>query len=97
MGQLKLYIAMLKLLDDTATELGFQTLTNNDKIVLTCLYGAYSEDEFSVKYNEFSRIFERSKLSKSQFYNSINKLVSLNILEKIGSIRGHTYKFTTPQ
>lgn len=88
---------MLKLLNDTATELGFQNLTINDKIVLTCLYRAYSEDEFSLKYNEFTRISEYSKLSKSQFYNSIKKLVSLNILEKIGSSRSHTYKFKTQQ
>ena len=94
MVDLKIYIAMLKLAQDTSVELGLDGLSKTDQLILTTLYDNFSGEEFSITYFECLKLLNNSNLSKTQFYKSMERLIEDNIIEKLGTQRSHTYKFS---
>ena len=94
MVNLKIYIAMLKLAQDASLELGLDGLSKTDQIIMTTLYKNFSDEEFSITYDQCLSLLNNSNISKTQFYKSIKKLIDENIIEKVGPQRSHKYKFS---
>ena len=70
---------------------GFQGMTNADREIILHIWktSGYGREEYLASYDDLP---EHADMSRAQFYKSIRKLVSFDIIIKIGSERSGTYK-----
>ena len=91
MNKLKTYLSLLELTSDVAEELGLSGMTNADREIILHIWktSGYGRDEYLALYEDLP---EHADMSRAQFYKSIRKLVSMNMITKVGSERSGTYK-----
>ena len=91
MNKLKTYLSLLELTSDAAEELGLSGMTNADREIILHIWktSGYGRDEYLALYEDLP---EHADMSRAQFYKSIRKLVSMNMITKVGSERSGTYK-----
>ena len=101
MSNLKMFIGFLRLADAAANELGLKSLTASDKKVLLFLWEMMEHSEqknqsFKITFSDFEKNnqIEVTKISKGQFYKSLNTFIKLKYLRRIGSARSAMYRFT---
>ena len=97
MVNLKTFVGILKLTEETAQNLGLQSLTPMDRFILTTMWEKYEKNEngFSLVFDDFTKdCSERGiNVSKAQLYKSIRALISKGIIEKLGGQRSGLYTF----
>ena len=97
MVNLKTFVGILKLTEETAQNLGLQSLTPMDRFILTTMWEKYEKNEngFSLVFDDFTKdCSERGiNVSKAQLYKSIKTLISKGIIEKLGGQRSGLYTF----
>ena len=97
MGNLKTFVGVLKLTEETAQNLGLQSLTPMDRLILTTMWEKYEKNEhgFSLVFDDFTKdCFDKGMSgSRAQLYKSIRRLISKGILEKLGGQRSGLYTF----
>ena len=97
MVNLKTFVGILKLTEETAQNLGLQSLTPMDRFILTTMWEKYEKNEhgFSLVFDDFTKdCSERGiSVSKAQLYKSIKTLISKGIIEKLGGQRSGLYTF----
>ena len=97
MVNLKTFVGILKLTEETAQNLGLQSLTPMDRFILTTMWEKYEKHEngFSLVFDDFTKdCSERGiSVSKAQLYKSIKTLISKGIIEKLGGQRSGLYTF----
>ena len=97
MVNLKTFVGVLKLTEETAQNLGLQSLTPMDRFILTTMWEKYEKHEngFSLEFNDFAKdCFDKGiSVSRAQLYKSIRRLISKGILEKLGGQRSGLYTF----
>ena len=100
MVDLRMFVGILKLADSAAQELGLGELTPTDKAVLMSLWEAMEESDpetkqFKINFESFIEKYGHDdfKISKAQFYKSINRLIEANYLKRTGSLRSSLYEF----
>ena len=100
MADLRMFVGILKLADSAAQELGLRNLTPTDKTVLLSLWEVMEKSgdqkkQFKITFDEFVEIYAQDdcKISKAQFYKSLNRLIETNYLERIGTVRSAVYAF----
>ena len=98
MGDIRFFIGLVKLLDDSASELGLGSLTELDRQVLAALWDGSGEPGESFKASHkgcAGRVVELfgSDLSRAQFYKSLTKLEDLGKIRRVGGWRSKTDVF----
>ena len=100
MADLRMFVGILKLADSAAQELGLRNLTPTDKTVLLSLWevmekSGHQNKQFKITFDDFVEIYAQDdfKISKAQFYKSLNRLIETNYLERIGTVRSAVYAF----
>lgn len=97
MVNLKTFVGVLKLTEETAGQLGLQSLTPMDRCILTAMWDKYelADDSFVLQFDDFARDLEKQGVfvSKAQFYKSIRRFLSVGIIQKIGGERSCSYMF----
>ena len=97
MVNLKTFVGVLKLTEETAQNLGLQSLTPTDRLILTTMWEKYEKNEngFFLVFDDFTKeCSERGiSVSKAQLYKSIKTLISKGIIEKLGGQRSGLYTF----
>ena len=100
MADLRMFVGILKLADSAAQELGLKNLTPTDKTVLLFLWevmekSGHQNKQFKITFDEFVKNCAQDdfKISKAQFYKSLNRLIETNYLERIGTVRSAVYAF----
>ena len=100
MADLRMFVGILKLADSAAQELGLRNLTPTDKTVLLSLWEVMEKSgdqnkQFKITFDEFVKSYAQDdfKISKAQFYKSLNRLIESNYLERIGTVRSSLYAF----
>ena len=91
MNKLKTYLSLLDLSSAAAEELGLSGMTNADRAIIMHIWktSGYGREEYLASYDDLP---EHADMSRAQFYKSIRKLVSFDIIIKVGSERSGTYK-----
>jgi len=97
--KLTLYANLLRLLLDSEEELGISGLTESDRQVLLSVVeiSKSSRDSncvFKLKYESVISSFTDKgidRISKTQFFRSIKKLESLQLIRKVGGERSSNY------
>ena len=95
-SELSTYLALLKLVDDTSKDLRLSHLTASDKNVLLALttFAGKNNHAEGFTYTRYCRIAgEDNAVSRAQFFKSIDVLLVLKIVLKIGLPRAATYAF----
>ena len=100
MADLRMFVGILKLAHSAAQELGLENLTQTDRNVLLYLWEEMEKKghrnmEFKVTFEYFVKNYEKDgfKISKAQFYKSLNRLIESNYLDRIGTERSAIYAF----
>ena len=97
MVNLKTFVGVLKLTEETAQNLGLQSLTPMDRFILTTMWEKYEKDEhgFSLVFDDFTKDCSKRgiSVSKAQLYKSIKTFISKGIIEKLGGQRSGLYTF----
>ena len=97
MVNLKTFVGILKLTEETADQLGLQSLTPMDRYLLTAMWDKYelADDSFVLQFDDFARDLKKQGVfvSKAQFYKSIRRFLSVGIIQKIGGERSCSYIF----
>ena len=97
MVNLKTFVGILKLTEETADQLGLQSLTPMDRYLLTAMWDKYelADDSFVLQFDDFARDLKKQGVlvSKAQFYKSIRRFLSVGIIQKIGGERSCSYMF----
>ena len=97
MVNLKTFVGVLKLTEETDQNLGLQSLTPMDRFILTTMWEKYEKHEhgFSLAFDDFTKdCSDRGiSVSKAQLYKSIKTLISKGIIEKLGGQRSGLYTF----
>ena len=98
MGDIRFFVGLVKLLDDSATELGLGSLTELDRQVLAALWDGSGQpgELFEASHKGCAgRVVELfgSDLSRAQFYKSLTKLEDLGKIRRVGGRRSKTYVF----
>tara|TARA_Y100001935_G_C17230032_1_gene469908 strand:- start:12 stop:311 length:300 start_codon:yes stop_codon:yes gene_type:complete len=97
MTDLKMFVGILKMTEETAQNLGLQSLTPMDRFILTAMWEKYERHErgFPVVFDDFSKDCSQRgiNISKAQLYKSIKRFISAGIIEKLGGQRSGLYTF----
>ena len=100
MADLRMFIGILRLADSAARELGLRNLTSTDKAVLLSLWAVMEKSgcknkQFKITFDDFVENYAHDdfKISKAQFYKSLNRLIETNYLERKGTVRSAVYVF----
>ena len=97
MTDLKMFIGILKMTEETAQNLGLQSLTPMDRFILTAMWEKYErhEREFPIVFDDFAKDCSQRgiNISKAQLYKSIKRFISAGIIEKLGGERSGLYIF----
>ena len=97
MVSLKTFVGILKLTEETAQNLGLQSLTPTDRFILTAMWEKYEKHEngFPLVFDDFAKDCSQRgiSVSKAQLYKSIKTLISKGIIEKLGGQRSGLYTF----
>ena len=97
MVNLKTFVGVLKLTEETALNLGLQSLTPMDRFILTAMWEKYERHErgFPVVFDDFAKDCSQRgiNISKAQLYKSIKRFISAGIIEKLGGQRSGLYTF----
>ena len=97
MVNIKTFIAVLKLTEETAGQLGLESLTPTDRYILTAIWDKHEsqKDSFVLQFDGFARDCENDGMliSKAQFYKSIRRFLSMGIILKLGGERSCSYTF----
>ena len=97
MVNLKTFVGILKLTEETAQNLGLQSLTPTDRFILTAMWEKYEKhgNGFSLVFDDFAKDCSKkgTRISKAQLYKSIKRLISIGIIEKLGGQRSGLYTF----
>lgn len=91
MNELKTYLSLLDLSSAAAAELGISGMTNADREIILHIWktSGYGRDVYLASYDDLP---DHAEMSRAQFYKSIRKLVSLDMIIKVGSERSGTYR-----
>ena len=97
MTDLKMFVGILKMTEETAQNLGLQSLTPMDRFILTAMWEKYErhEREFPIVFDDFAKDCSQRgiNISKAQLYKSIKRFISAGIIEKLGGERSGLYIF----
>ena len=93
---LKLYLNTLKLLHDSSEELGLDHLKPSDRLVMLALYER--KDSKGFIYGSYNKILKEGfaggvEISRAKFYQSLNSLLSLNVISRVKGERSQIYKW----
>ena len=94
LAEMKLFVGLLTLADSTAAELGLSSLTTADKQLLIAMWEKHAGSEGAVfNFKHEDALSRYPKLSKAQFYSSINKFINNGSLVRIAGQRSNKYQF----
>lgn len=95
MNKIRLYLDTLSLAIDAEKELGATNLTVSDRVLLIEMWNNsdHATGAVTLSYEKFSLSAHADDVSRSQFFKSINKLLEIGIINRVGSVRGSTYQF----
>lgn len=90
----KFYLGLLSLTISAEEELGLSSLTAADKQLLAALWRDSNEGSRLVDatYERAESELDFADFSRAQFYKSIQKLLGLGLITRIGSRRSATYQ-----
>ena len=97
MTDLKMFVGILKMTEETAQNLGLQSLTPMDRFILTAMWEKYERHDkgFPIIFDDFAKDCSQRgiNISKAQLYKSIKRFISAGIIEKLGGQRSGLYTF----
>ena len=97
-NKLDAFLNLYQLLENAEEELGIENLTKKDKIILTEIIKLSKKNEsVSLSYNVFKKNISQKqmKISRAQFFKSLQNLLRKKLILKIGLERSGTFKLVT--
>lgn len=97
MSSIKFFVDLIKLMDDSASALGLNELSDIDRQTLVVLWDSCEAGERTteIDYSAFKAMllskFNRT-ISRAQFYKSLKVLENHGTIRRIGSERSQTYE-----
>ena len=93
-SSLSTYLALLRLVDDASRDMGLQRLTPADKHILLSL-GAFVDKAGTAHRFTYARYCDlvevEARVSRAQFFKSLDALLDMKLVTKLGSARSSTY------
>ena len=92
------FLNFYELLKNAEQELGIENLTKKDKLILTEIIKLSKKNEsVSLSYNVFKNNISQKqiKISRAQFFKSLQNLLQKKLILKIGLERSGTFKLVT--
>ena len=94
MTDLKFFMGLLTLISSAEEEMGLSNLSDKDKLVLQAFWDHKDENKcFDMTYEKFCQLIGTKKVSRSQYFKSIQRLMDAELICKLGSVRSHQFKF----
>ena len=94
MTDLKFFMGLLALISSAEEEMGLRNFSQKDKEVLQTFWDHKNVDNsIDITYDQFCQLIGTNKVSRSQYFKSIQKLLDANLICKEGSVRSHKFKF----
>ena len=97
-NKLDAFLNLYQLLENAEEELGIENLTKKDKIILTEIIKLSKKNEsVTLSYNVFKKNISQKqiKISRAQFFKSLQNLLRKKLIFKIGLERSGTFKLVT--